>query len=360
MPQEQTTVPTKSDTPPNNTIHDRIDQINNLNDTINKNSTDLESRMKLIEDTDTSNINTLDWNDLVTKSDGTIVYESSMEIPIYSNGESWYRCSDEAPLNGLTEVDLFIVMGQSNADGKAQFVNLDSQTGRSLEGLSRTGTQIHLSTIDQTSREYIEGAWEQYNPGVNASAASDRFGPELGFSDSIKAIVDAGGDATYSKPVSILKFAKGSTSLGGNWASPNGDCYTAMIEDIPNAKFDLGQVNYKFNIRGMVWYQGESDSSDQTYASNYESNLTSFISDVRSRFNKPSLPVVLCKIGYTSGNEPTYYTQVRDALQAVSDSDSNISIIDTMSYDRRDSVHLNAKGMYELGEAIVPLMTNLL
>ena len=373
---QQTTIPTK-------VSGDLLTaaEFNELNDTINNNAdfvtgelvtlgdgiTDLNlnSRLTAIEDTDTSNIQTYHTVDLPTGlTNGTIAFDSSAEVPVYTNNDLWYRSSDGASIDTFTEVDMFIVMGQSNADGKAEFINLNSQTSRSLEGLDRTGTQIHLSSIDHTTREYVEGTWEQYNPGTNAGTSSDRFGPELGFSDSIKAIVDGGGNDEYDKPVAILKFVKGSTSLATNWDSPDGDCYTAMIQDIPNGKFDLGQANYKFNIRGMIWFHGESDGSNQADAEAYEANLNTLFADIRSRFNKPNLPIIICQPWWDSldANYPAYLETVRSAQQAVAGVSgvTKIGIIDTTSYEHRDEVHLNAKGMYELGEEIAAQMASLL
>ena len=369
---QQTTVPTK-------VLSDYLTaaEFNDLNDVINHNSdfatveitslgddlTSLSSRLTVVADTNTSNIQIYHTVDLPTGlTNGTIAFDSSTEVPVYSNSDLWYRSSDSASIDTFTEVDMFIVMGQSNADGKGVFADLDTQTGRSLEGLDRTGTQIHLSTIDHGTKEYVEGAWGQINPGTNTAAASGRFGPEVGFTDTVKTIVDGGGDATYDKPVAILKFAKGATNLVTDWDSPDGDCYKAMIQDIPNAKFDLGQLNYKFNIRGMIWFQGESDSSNQVVADAYEANLITFIADVRARFSKPNLPIVICQPWWDSNDAgyPVYIETVRTAQQNIADVDSNINTIDTTSYDHRDVTHLNAKGMYELGEDIATLFPNIL
>lgn len=359
---QQTTIPTKV-----SGDYLSAGEFNDLNDVINYNSDyattqieslssnyiSLSSRTDTIIDTDTSNIQSFNTEDLpIDLTNGTIVFDAAAEVPVYIKDGTWYRCSDATSLDTFTEVDMFIVMGQSNADGKAQFINLDSQTGRSLEGLDRTGTQIHMSSIDHTTREYIEGTWEQYNPGTNSSSGGDRFGPELGFTDTVKAIVDGGGNSTYNKPIAIMKLAKGSTTLATNWDSPDGDCYKAMIQDIPNSKFDLGQANYKFNIRGMIWYQGESDSYLQADADAYGANLTTLFADIRARFNKPTLPIMMCKVDWVEPSRPDYVDTVRAAQQAVADADTNIEIIDAAGYDLRDDVHLNAKGMYELGEAI--------
>lgn len=372
MPQQQiTTIPSKS---PGDLL--TAAEYDVIHDAVNNNSGDLESqlttyegqvvtnadRSKVIEDNNPAIASSYATGELPSNLlDGSMAYDKDAETMFYSNGGQFYRMSDNAALSSFTEVDMFIVMGQSNADGKAVFINLDTETGRNLQSLDRTGTLIRASSIDQVSRDYIEAAWANINPGTNAAAVSDRFGPELGFTDTVKAIVDGGGNATYSKPVAILKFAKGATALATNWAAPSGDCYTAMIQDIPNGKFDLGQFGsgYKFNIRGMIWYQGESDAGNITRANDYETNLTNFIADVRNRFNRPTLPIMICKVSY-GFSPPAYLDTVRQAQQNVADADANINIIDTDPYPKSDGVHLDETGMYELGEAIAAQFPNIL
>lgn len=370
MAQITTTIPSK-------TAGDELTaaEFNELNLATNANSADAESqltakasassaidsRLTTEEGEDSAYIQQYHTVDLPTSgiNDGGVMYDMSSEVPVYSNNNAWYRCSDNADLSTFTEVDMFIVMGQSNADGKAAFTSLDSKTARSLEGLNRTGTLIHQSSINQSTKVYEEGVWEAYDPATNAAASSGRFGPELGFSDTVKAIVDGGGNSTYDKPIAIMKFAKGATSLYSDWDAPSGDCYTAMVQDIPNAKFDLGQANYKFNIRGMIWYQGESDAGSQAVAEAYETNLNTLFADIRDRFDKPELPIVICKVAYET-SPPAYIDTVRTAQQNVADADSNIIIVDTDGYERRDAVHLGAKGMYEVGEEIASQWTSIL
>jgi len=371
MAQTTTTIPTKSQGDQLTSI-----EFNELTNVANNNSTDVESRItdgvsnsstndsRLTTEEGQSNaliIQQYHTVDLPTSgiNNGVIMYDMSSEIPVYSENSEWYRCSDDVALSTLTEVDMFIVMGQSNADGKAVFTSLDSKTGRSLEGLNRTGTLIHQSSINQSTKAYEEGVWEAYDPATNAAASSGRFGPELGFSDTVKAIVDGGGNSTFDKPIAIMKFAKGATSLFNDWDAPSGDCYTAMIQDIPNSKFDLGQANYKFNIRGMIWYQGESDAGSQEVADAYEANLNTLFADIRDRFDKPELPIVICKVAYET-SPPTYIETVRSGQQNVADADPNIIIIDTTGYERRDAVHLGAKGMYEFGEEIAAQIPTIL
>ncbi len=361
MAQEETTIPPKSD---EGLGDDQLTpaEFNELTSTINSNASDIstrepeqEERTTRLEHTATNDIQNYATENLPSdRVDGTFAFDTSMEVPLYSRAGQWYRCSDEAPLSGFTEVDMFLVMGQSNADGKADVNNLDP----GLAGLDRSNIQMYAGSADQTTLEWIPGTWGVMDVGVNTSQAGNRYGPEVGFADTIKAIVDGGGNSTYSKPLAILKHAKGATDLAVNWDAPDGYVYKAMEKSLPDAKYNLGQLNYKFNIRGLIWYQGESDAGDLSKANNYESNLNAFFLDVRTRLGVSDLPIVICKVDYTDGNEPTYLATVRQALQNVADADANIGIIDTDIYSRRDVVHLDAAGMYQLGVDIVPIMVN--
>ena len=56
MAQQETTIPTKSNIPPNNTIHDKPEEVNELNSIINSNAQDFEDRATVLENTDVSDI----------------------------------------------------------------------------------------------------------------------------------------------------------------------------------------------------------------------------------------------------------------------------------------------------------------
>ncbi len=366
MSQQNTSIPSKNT---GGTLSSS--EFNELNTTVNSNSSDAESRLltslsdssanntrlTTVEGTDSGYVQKYSTPNLPTGlTNGVMAYDTSSEIPVYTKSSLWYRASDDVALNSLTEVDLFLVMGQSNADGKADINNLDSAKA----GLDRSDIQMYASSANNTP-EIILGTWGVMNPGTNTAQSGNRFGPEVGFADSVKAIVDGGGNAYYSNPVAVLKFAKGATTLATDWDANyvSNFMYDGMVETIPDGKFNLGQAGFRFNIKGLIWYQGESDAFSQTNADNYEDNLNDLFLDIRTRLKVPNLPIIICKIDYAA-NPPTYLTEVRAAQQAVADTDSNIKIIDTSGLGRRDDVHLNAAGMYSLGESIATEFTNLL
>ena len=281
--------------------------------------------------------------------EGTPAFSVEMGRPIYFKDGAWYRMHDDLPLSDLTEVDMFIVMGQSNADGKGNFTNLSSE----IQGLDRSDILINASSLD-AGGVYIPSTWEVINPGINTAAQLGKIGPELGLADTIKSIVDAGSDPDFNKPVSILKFAKGGSSLAVDWDSEHIDnvAYQGMIttfDDAPNQIIDNG---YIFNIRGLIWYQGESDSQIQDRADAYQSNFVNFVDGVRNYLKIPDLPIVAVKVGVgpTKTSSFPYIDTVRQAIQNVADLDENIDVLDALNYTfRSDDVHLDADSLYQIG-----------
>ncbi len=356
MAQINTNIPSKG-------VSDRLSalDINDIASTVNANSSDLESltqaieasdipaRFKAVDDTDVSNIRTYNTEDLPSGlEDGTIVFDTMAESPVYAHAGQWHRASDEVALSTLPEIDLFVVMGQSNADGKAQASHLTITPSVSL-----SNTEMYLSTVDPAANhEWVQGTWGTMNVGTNTSVVSGRFGVEYGMAEGFYNLKSTYPNAFATHPA-FLKHVRGNTDLANNWDSTNAAnfMYSSMEKAVADARYTLGQKGYRLKLRGFVWFQGESDALDQAKANAYEANLTAFFAGIRSRFNTPELPIVMCKIAYAY-TPPAYLSTVQAAQQAVADNDSNIEIIDTSGLARRDSVHLKADSTFTLGQSI--------
>ena len=342
-------------------------EVNELNGAINSNGSDIESRVTAlgsstnearlgaIEDTDTSSVQSYFTDSLPSNlTNGAIAYDKDAEIPVYSNAGAWFRCSDNVSLSSLPLVDVYLLFGQSNADGKAAVTNLTETPTADL-----SSTLCYLSGIDG-SQEFLAGTWGAINPGVNTAHASGRFGPEYGAAENA-VLYRATQPTKYARDAVFLKCVKGATSLAENWDSThvNNYMYKAMEKALPDGKFKLGQFGRRFRIRALLWYQGESDAGVQSRADNYESNLNALFSDIRTRVGLPNLPISISKVSYDS-SPPTYLSTVRDALQNVADGDSNIVISDSQSYSKRDAVHLDADGMFLFGKKMFEVLDTIL
>jgi hypothetical protein len=291
----------------------------------------------------------------VDLADGTVVFDQTSEFPLFSFLGKWYRASDNTDLDSLPFMDVFVIMGQSNADGKGQLSNLTLTPTVNL-----ADTEMYFSTVDHATKDWIQGTWGTMNVGVNTSAASGRFGVEYGMAQGFYDLKSTYPDAFSTHPA-FLKHAKGSTTLATDWDASFGNnyMYDSMEKAIADARFELAQKGYRLKIRGLVWFQGESDAFTESYADDYEDNLTAFIADVRTRLCDLDLPVVICQVAYAS-SPPTYLSEVRAAQQAVADNDLNVEIIDTDGLARRDTVHLNADSTFTLGEAVAAKLATMI
>ena len=351
MSQIQTNIELKDNTAPNNELS--ATEFNTLTSTIDNNALDAESRLvslendnvvntgriDILEDTMINNIETYEVGTIpLDKEDGTVSFLSDLGYLVYIRDGVWYKLSDHSEVTP-TVVDLFIIAGGGNADGSADVNNLSA----SLQSVDRTSVLMYQSTVDENNNNaLIAGNWSGMVAGTNTSENSNKFGPEVGFVDNIEG---------YENPIAIMKFAKGNTNLGEDWNLNFNDNYmlTAFKQALTDAFNKLTNDGYTYRIRGMVWFQGEDDSSDVNFANNYQSNFNDFFSDIKSYLNISELPLIICKVDYTSGNETTYLDEIREYHQKISDSASNIGLVDSGNFSRINTVDLDATGMYTLG-----------
>jgi hypothetical protein len=273
-------------------------------------------------------------NALVT--DGTIGGTPTMSY--FYNGV-WYRTFDNSVIIDKT-LDLYIFAGQSNMDGQA------STTGVST--VDRTDTLFYLETASSSS-SVIDETWGGLTLGTTSNQAVNLFGPEIGFRDRAKQL-----PTHYPQPIAILKFTRGATDLARDWNTTHSNNYMfdKFKEALDDGRNKLTSTGHSYNIKGLVWLQGEGDTLNSTDANNYQTNLTNFISAIRTHLVEPNLPVAICSIDRAS--EATNSLTVRTAQQSVANSDINTYYVPTENYSRKaDGVHLDTQGMLDTGEAVV-------
>ncbi|MDP4196725.1 MAG: sialate O-acetylesterase [Bacteroidota bacterium] len=175
-------------------------------------------------------------------------------------------------------VDLFILAGQSNAQGwrgNAAFYpedkyNLDDSIG------------LNYTFINNTSSK---GKWITMQP-QEGLFPDGHFGPEVTLSRNLK-------KAGYNP--AIFKYSLGGTSIYRDWKNPGQKgMYDGMVNALRNAIDSLVNRGFIINVRGFIWIQGESDAENDTMISAYYNNLRTMILDVRNNVVKDSsLPIIL-------------------------------------------------------------------
>ncbi|MEO0771180.1 MAG: sialate O-acetylesterase, partial [Cyanobacteria bacterium J06649_4] len=176
------------------------------------------------------------------------------------------------------------------------------------------------------------------------------FGAELGFGFALEEARDDGDSDT--EEIYIAKYALGSTDLAVDWAvNGQNNVYDAFKDWVDSALGNLTNQGIGYTVEGMMWMQGENDASDVNQAANYQTNLTGFISDIRTRYGQ-GVDFVIGRLHEEL--PPGFYTEddvVRGAQVAVANSDSRNFLVDTDDFPiTSDRVHFTSEGHLSLGE----------
>lgn len=180
-------------------------------------------------------------------------------------------------------VDVYLIGGQSNADGQGYSNNLPA--GFTIN----TKVQIYYSS--DKNQGVQANTWI---PNCAASGGVDfcnlgaTFGPELSFGNNIQSFYP-------NRQIAIIKHSKSGTNLYSQWApgkSPTdtanfGPEFKTFVKTVDGGLKALKSKGLKPVIRGMLWQQGEADANDG--GQNYGTNLKNFIGRVREQWSTPDM-----------------------------------------------------------------------
>jgi acetyl esterase/lipase len=263
------------------------------------------------------------------------------------NGDDDFNITMEKSIGFLTElgfinspdkIDLFIIAGQSNAQGwkgDAAHYPVDPD---------RLDQQIKMFYLYPGKDEIhsSDGKWVELGP-QGGRFKKGHFGPEITFARELK---------RNGYNPAIFKFSKGATSLAGAWQGPgDGKMYDRMTEEFGKALAILNQQGHRVNVRGFVWIQGESDSRNLEMANAYKARLKALVDDLRMNVTKqPELPVIL---GVDEQHKfVTQNPQVMHAQQSLAKDDENIVFTSMIGLEKADQTHLTPEGLEEHGRRI--------
>jgi hypothetical protein len=187
------------------------------------------------------------------------------------------------------------------------------------------------------------GAWIPVEAGKTPSSDGG-FGPEISFA------------AAAPKPIGIIKFAKGGTNLHGQW-SPTDDVslYTQLVRHVKAA-----QASRPIVIVGMLWMQGESDSSAKNVAvmaPAYAVNLANLIQRARADFAAPDMVFIAGRVNPDASKYPGA-EQVRAAIQGCPLPRYGWIDLDPLS-KLGDNLHYDVPGTVEMGRLFATRLAEL-
>jgi hypothetical protein len=255
----------------------------------------------------------------------------------------------------VEQVRVFLVGGQSNADGRAD-----------TAGLPTSPVNLQLPQDDIDFYYKVEGGigtLTTLRPGLSETS---QFGPAITFGRAMADGLLADGTTTR---VALIKYANGGTNLATHWI-PGGDGtvggdgpeYVIFQQTVASGMAALASAypGASIAIEGMIWLQGESDISfpgGPTAYNNYQTNLTNFIADVRATISA-DLPFIVIRLsdGQTA-LDATGLEVVRTAQQTVADADILADWVNTDGFGMKgDNLHFDAAGQQSIGTAAADRM----
>lgn len=222
-------------------------------------------------------------------------------------------------------IDVYIIAGQSNADGRGYINQLDASYKR-------------IYSVPYLWQGRIESIENMYSP---TSALSDRFGVELSIASELEfrntnAIIlkrAIGGIPLYPLPSSSYCWKIGE----------NNSMYPLLKTMVDKVKETYGNktINWKF-----AWLQGETDAEHQESAAAYESNMRDLIGQLRLD-TSGEIKIAIAKLKESTYGE--YISDVNNAFESIANGDQYISIVDTSSLELYDAYHYTTDSFIKLG-----------
>ena len=279
--------------------------------------------------------------------------------------------ADERP------VQVFILAGQSNMEGKAKLSLLEKQivdprTKARFAHFHRDGEWVER---DDVWIKFLD----RHGKLTVGYGSKNCIGPELDFGFTVGDQLDA--------PVLIIKTAWGGKSLYRDFRPPSsgmpdaqviddllakaqkkkpettredieqtfGSYYRSMMNDIKQTLEEIEEYvpegAHGYELAGFAWFQGWNDMVNSEYTSAYRENMANFVRDVRKDLGEPDLPFVIAVLG-VGGEEDQAEGKRRfkDAQSAVGEMPEfkeNVAVVQTDQFWDKVAAAVYAKGWKE-------------
>ena len=289
-----------------------------------------------------------------------------------------YEAPTPAPEPSGDAVSVFLTAGQSNTAGRCMNDNLPNYI-KTL-GTNNNGAYQYCNwsyTNGSTRKSESEGVFRKFWPEMESSSNNGRF--------AYDAIVYYWIEQALQKDFYVVKHAMGGTSIDptctssndfhwsadATWlaehASCNTDGGTSMLKafcDNIGASLDALTTDGKaYDIKAMIWHQGESDRSG-TGPDNYYANLKAVVKYVRDYLVTKTGDNKYATLDFICGTVPKeskqYNKKVYDALFTLAQEDSHFHVIETAPGTFiGDQLHFDANCAERLGIGMYNKMVDL-
>ena len=149
-------------------------------------------------------------------------------------------------------------------------------------------------------------------------------------------------------PVGLVACAHGGTSMEQWNPSKKGDggksLYGSMLRQV-------GLAGGK--VKGVLWYQGESDALGGDAWKVYPRVFADFITAVRADLGQPELPFYYVQIGrFVRAGDPKGWNAVQDAQRRLPERVPGTAVVSTIDLELDDAIHVGTQGLKRLGQRL--------
>ena len=176
---------------------------------------------------------------------------------------------------------------------------------------SRQNGTLNLARIDDTDEVWLNGHLVGRTDGYNVprSYSIESSWLKAGTNTLMVRVVDAGGGGgIYSSAALSLDLAEQKIPLSGEWEFRPEKVQVNMAGDknqTPTALYNkMMNPLFSYPIKGVLWYQGESNAGSVQQAKQYNGLFTRFIKHLRSAWGQLDLPFYWVQLAnYQSGGD---------------------------------------------------------
>lgn len=250
----------------------------------------------------------------------------------------------EAARSGILVGDLWILAGQSNMEGVANLVDVEAPNGLvhmfDMSDEWRLAEEPLHSLRDAVDSFHWRGKVRLTGAEAVAYRRSRIKGAGLGLPFAVNMLRYTG------VPVGLVPCAHGGTSME-QWSPALRDqggasLYGAMLRR---------QKAVGGRVKGVLWYQGESDASPKA-APQFTERVQALVQAIRSDFGQPELPfyyVQINRVIRAPGSDASAWNSIQDQERRQETEIANVAMVSGIDLALDDGIHIGTQGQKVLG-----------
>lgn len=227
--------------------------------------------------------------------------------------------------------DIWVIAGQSNSEGHGKAPAPDAP---------ELGVHVFRA----------KGCWDLASHPLNDSTGTRYLPNRLGSNPSHSPWLTFGKvlQAELGVPIGLIPAALGGSPLSAWTREVDGVLFDNMLRYVDDA---CGPGNRR--VRGVVWYQGESDVGEEPRQV-YRSRFRAFVKDLRASLGDRQLPVITTQLNRWVGGSDAVtdagWESIRESQRQLAASLRHVFLLSTLDLGLSDGIHTDSLGNVAIGQ----------